>query len=67
MPATIVTSCLSQSSQSQFDPRGGGHKMGGYNPPSALGAWDGSGTPSKVPGVTAPPTSALCFSLPLFV
>lgn len=29
MPATIVTSCLSQSSQSQFDPRGGWHKPGG--------------------------------------
>ena len=29
MPATIVTSCLSQSNQSQFDPRGGWHKGGG--------------------------------------
>ena len=30
MPATIVTSCLNQSNQNQFDPRGGWHKERGY-------------------------------------
>ena len=37
MPATIVTSCLSQSSQSQFDPRGVWHKPGGlHNEPKTI-------------------------------